>query len=70
MSIKITIKSRKLGREVTFVARDASGYTFVDPDGATWGRQLFDRDGNALIARSEKELRAIARRWISQRAAA
>jgi hypothetical protein len=63
MSIKITISSKKLGRQVTFVARDSSGYVFVDPS-VSWGKQLFDRHGNAFVARSEEQLRRIARQWI------
>jgi hypothetical protein len=65
MSIKIDIRSRKLGRTVRFVARD-SGYVYIDPTATSWGRQLFDKNGNALLARDENELRRVARRWIDQ----
>jgi hypothetical protein len=67
--MRIDIKSRKLGRKISFIAREDSGYVFVDPDCMTWGRQLFDRNGFAVIARSEAELRRVARRYISRVAA-
>jgi hypothetical protein len=65
MTIKIEIRSRKLGRTVRFVARE-SGYVFVDPTAASWGRQLFDQRGDAVLARSKEELQRVARRWIDQ----
>jgi hypothetical protein len=64
--MRIDIKSRKLGRTVRFIARDDSGYVFVDPTAADWGWQLFDRDGNAEVARSTAELRRVARRYIDR----
>lgn len=64
MSIRVTIKSRKLGREVTFVAREGSGYVFRDPNAATWGHQVFS-GATAAIAKTEADLRRIARRWIA-----
>jgi hypothetical protein len=67
--MRIDIKSRKLGRKIQFIARETSGYVFVDPDCMTWGRQVFDRNGNAAVARSEAELRRVARRYISRVAA-
>jgi len=69
MRIDIKIKSRKLGRTIRFMARETSGYVFVDPGCMTWGEQLFDRNGNAEIARSEAALRRVARRYISRVAA-
>lgn len=68
--MRIDIKSRKLGRTIRFIARDDSGYVFVGPGCMTWGRQLFDRDGHAVTARSAAELRRAARRYISRVAAA
>jgi hypothetical protein len=67
--MRIDIKSRKLGRKISFIASSISGYVYVDPTAADWGRQLFDRNGNAVIARSEAELRRVARRYISRSAA-
>jgi hypothetical protein len=67
--MRIDIKSRKLGRTVRFIAREGSGYVYVDPTAADWGRQVFDRNGNAAVARSEAELRRVARRYISRVAA-
>lgn len=64
MSIRVTIKSRKLGREVTFVSRD-SGVVYRDPNSVTWGHQVFLSDGSAAIAKTEADLRRIARRWIA-----
>lgn len=65
MTIAITIKSRKLGETLHFVARD-SGYVFVNPSPTDWGRQIMDRHGNAEIAATEEGLRRIARRWIAR----
>lgn len=65
MSISITVKSRKLGEVLHFVARD-SGYVFVNPTPTIWGEQVFDSAGNAEIAASEEGLRRIARRWIDR----
>lgn len=70
MTIKVEINSRKLGRPVQFVARDGSGYVYIDPDALTWGQQVFDRHGSAVVARTEAELRRIARRWVSAAAVA
>jgi hypothetical protein len=67
MSVKITVRSRKSGETLTFVARDDSGYVFLNPTGTSWGRQIFDRHGNAEVARSEEELRKVARRWMTRR---
>jgi hypothetical protein len=66
LTMRIDIKSRKLGRTVRFIARGGSGYVFVDPTAADRGRQLFDRDGNAAIARSATELRRVTRRYLSR----
>lgn len=65
MTIAVEINSRKLGRVARFVAREQSGYVYRDPDALTWGKQVFDAQGCACIARTEDELRKIARRWIS-----
>lgn len=65
MSISITIKSRKLGETIHFVAR-GGGYVFVNPTPTGWGQQVFDRHGNAEGARKEADLRRIARRWIAR----
>lgn len=62
--MRITIKSRKLGREVVFVAREGSGYVYRDPNATTWGHQVFS-GGSAAIAKTEADLRRIARRWIA-----
>lgn len=70
MSIKISIDSKKLGRKVVLVAQGEIGYVFVDPSAASWGQQLFDRHGTAFVARSEEDLRRIARRWIDRQVAA
>lgn len=64
--MRVAIKSRKLGREVTFVARD-SGVVYRDPNAVTWGHQVFNGDGSAAVAKNEGDLRRIARRWIASR---
>lgn len=66
--MRVTIKSRKLGREVTFVARD-SGVVYRDPNAITWGHQVFNRDGSAAVVKTESDLRRIARRWIASQEA-
>jgi len=63
-TLTLDVKSRKLRRVVRFVARP-SGYVFVDPNGVTWGRQIFRPDGNAEVAETEDQLRRVARRWIA-----
>ncbi|TCP06548.1 hypothetical protein [Caldimonas thermodepolymerans] len=69
MTICIELKN-KAGDIFTFVARESSGYVFVNPTPTSWGRQLFDRHGNAFIADDEDELRRIAKRWMKAQAAA
>jgi hypothetical protein len=67
--MRIDINSRKLGRTIRFIARESSGYVYVYTGPTNWGRQVFDRNGAAEIARSEAELRRVARRYISRLAA-
>ena len=46
MSVGITIKSRKLGETLYFIAHD-SGNVFVNPTPTSWGQQVFDRNRTA-----------------------
>ena len=62
--MEIIVKSRKLGREVRFVTQGAAGYVFVDPNGLSWGKQVFDRHGNAAVAKTEDQLRAVAKAYL------
>lgn len=67
MSIQVTINSRNLGRKITFAARGESGYVYANAskDGFC-DQQIFDAQGNAETARSDSDLRKVARRYISR----
>lgn len=60
----ITITSKTLGKKLHFWAHDASGYVRVSVDGSEM-KQVFAGSGAAEVARDEKALRSIARRYIS-----
>jgi len=62
--VELTIRSRKLKRDLHFVANQA-GYVFINPTAASWGRQIFSAAGDAVIAKNEDDLRKIARRYIA-----
>lgn len=51
-----------------FAAR--GGYVYTTGAGGFLTRQLFDRNGNALTAATEAELRKVARAWLRRQAAA
>lgn len=66
--MKIEIRSRKLGRTLTFWAHDVSGYVRVGDASTFADKQLFDRHGNAIVARDEAQLRRAAARYIKRQA--
>ena len=66
--MKIEVRSRKLGRTLTFTAHDVSGYVRVGDASAFAAKQLFDRHGNAVVARDEAQLRREAARYIKRQA--
>jgi hypothetical protein len=64
--MKYTINSRKFKKKLIFCAKEKSGYVFVGSDTEFADKQLFDNHGNACIAKDEKQLKTIARKWIGR----
>lgn len=64
--MKIEIRSRKLNRALTFTAHDVSGYVRVGDENSFATTQLFDRHGDAVVARTEEALRRAASAWIKR----
>jgi hypothetical protein len=60
----IKINSKTLGKTLHFWAHDASGYVRVSVDNGEM-KQVFARSGAAEVARDEKALRSVARRYVA-----